>query len=92
MALYKEFHDQGLNIVGVSLDKTADKWKEGIAADGLPWVHISNLKFWDEPIAATYNVKSIPNMFVLDANGIVVAKDLHGAELRAKVASLLGAK
>ena len=92
VALYKEFHDQGLNIVGVSLDKTADKWKEGIAADGLPWVHISNLKFWDEPIAATYNVKSIPNMFVLDANGIVVAKDLHGAELRAKVASLLGAK
>lgn len=92
VALYKDFHDKGLNIVGVSLDKTADKWKEGIAADGLPWVHISNLKFWDEPIAATYNVKSIPNMFVLDANGIVVAKDLHGAELRAKVASLLAAK
>lgn len=92
VALYNEFHDQGLNIVGVSLDKTADKWKEGIAADGLPWTQISNLKFWDEPIAATYNVKSIPNMFVLDANGIVVAKDLHGADLRAKVASLLAAK
>ncbi len=92
VALYKEFHDQGLNIIGVSLDKSADKWKEGIAADGLPWTQISNLKFWDDPIAATYNVKSIPNMFVLDANGIVVAKDLHGADLRAKVASLLGAK
>ena len=92
VALYKEFHDQGLNIVGVSLDKTADKWKEGIAADGLTWTQMSNLKFWDEPIAATYNVKSIPNMFVLDEKGIVVAKDLHGAELRAKVAAMLGTK
>jgi hypothetical protein len=52
VAIYKELHSQGLNIIGVSLDKDADKWKEAIAKDKLTWNHVSNLKFWDEPIAA----------------------------------------
>jgi hypothetical protein len=51
VAIYKELHSQGLNIIGVSLDKDADKWKEAIAKDKLTWNHVSNLKFWDEPIA-----------------------------------------
>ncbi len=89
MALYKELHSKGLNIIGVSLDKDAKKWKEAIAKDRLTWPQVSNLKFWDEPIAAQYNVRSIPATFVLDASGKVVAKDLRGAELRAKVIALL---
>ena len=90
VALYNELHAKGLNIIGVSLDKTADKWKEAIAADKLTWAHVSNLKFWDEPIAKQYGVSSIPATFILDASGKVVAKDLRGAELKAKVTELLG--
>ncbi|SHG14847.1 Thioredoxin-like [Flavobacterium fluvii] len=89
VAIYKEFHDKGLNIVGVSLDKDAAKWKEAIAKDRLTWTHVSNLKFWDEPIAAQYKVQSIPATFILDASGKVVAKDLRGEELRAKIKELL---
>lgn len=89
MALYKELHSKGLNIVGVSLDKDAEHWKEAIAADGLTWTHVSNLKFWDEPIAKQYNVESIPATFILDASGKVVAQDLRGSELRAKILELL---
>lgn len=89
VAMYNEFHAKGLNIIGVSLDKDAAKWKEAIAADKLTWNHVSNLKFWDEPIALQYGVQSIPATFVLDANGKIVAKDLRGAELKAKVAELL---
>ena len=89
VALYKEFHSKGLNIVGVSLDKDAAKWKEAIAKDGLTWTHVSNLKFWDEPIAKQYNVESIPATFILDASGKVVAQDLRGAELKAKIQELL---
>jgi len=89
VAIYNEFHSKGLNIVGVSLDKDAAKWKEAIAKDKLTWIHVSHLKFWDEPIAAQYEVKSIPATFILDASGKVVARDLRGEELRAKIKELL---
>ncbi len=89
VAIYKEFHSKGLNIVGVSLDKDAAKWKEAIAKDNLTWTQVSNLKFWKEPIAAQYEVQSIPATFILDSSGKVVAKDLKGEELRAKIAALL---
>lgn len=89
VAIYKELHAKGLNIIGVSLDKEAGKWKEAIAKDGLTWTHVSNLKFWDEPIAAQYGVQSIPATFILDASGKVVAQDLRGPELRAKILELL---
>lgn len=92
VALYNEFHGQGLNIIGVSLDKDATKWKDAITKDGLTWPQISNLKHWDEPIAKLYNVESIPATFILDEKGIIVAKDLRGDALRAKVKELLGVK
>ena len=90
VALYNELHEKGLNIIGVSLDREDDKWKEAIAKDGLTWPQVSNLKFWQEPIAEQYNVKSIPATFILDENGIIVARDLRGDELKAKVKELLG--
>lgn len=92
VALYKEFHDKGLNIIGVSLDKEASKWKEAIAKDGLLWPQVSNLKHWKEPIALQYNVESIPATFILDAKGNIVAKNLRGDALRAKVVALLEVK
>ena len=92
VALYKELHSKGLNIIGVSLDKDKAKWKEAIAKDNLTWNQVSNLKFWDEPIAAQYKVEAIPATFILDASGKVVARDLRGAELKAKVLELLAKK
>lgn len=92
VALYKELHTKGLNIIGVSLDKDAIKWKDAITKDGLVWPQVSNLKFWDEPIAKLYKVESIPATFILDQKGNIVAKDLRGDELKAKVKELLGTK
>ena len=89
VAIYKELHSKGLNIIGVSLDKEAAAWKEAIAKDGLTWTQVSNLKFWDEPIAKQYGVESIPATFILDASGKVVAQDLRGPELKAKIIELL---
>jgi peroxiredoxin len=92
VALYNELHDKGLNIIGVSLDKEGDaqKWKDAITTDKLVWPQVSNLKYWNEPIAKKYNVQSIPATFILDASGKIVAKDLRGDELKAKVIELLG--
>ena len=92
VALYNEFHPKGLNIIGVSLDKpeAKDAWIQAIATDKLAWPQVSNLKFWEDPIAKMYGVQAIPATFILDASGKIVARDLRGAELKAKVQELLG--
>lgn len=89
VAIYKEFHSKGLNIIGVSLDQDKNKWKEAIAKDNLTWTHVSNLKGWEDPIAAQYKVDAIPATFILDASGKVIARDLRGEELKAKIKELL---
>ena len=92
VAMYNELHDKGFNIIGVSLDNPGgdQAWKDAIAKDGLTWNQVSNLKGWKDPIAEQYNVKSIPATFLLDASGKIVAKDLRGDALKAKVKELLG--
>lgn len=92
VSVYKDFHDKGLNIISVSLDKDGAKWKEAIAKDNLTWTHVSNLKFWEDPIAVLYNIKSIPATFILDEKGNIIARDLRGEELRTKISSLLTKK
>lgn len=78
-----------MNIIGVSLDEDAAKWNEAIAKDKLAWTQISNLKGWEDPIARAYNIEGIPATLLLDANGKIIAKDLRGEELKARVALLL---
>lgn len=92
VAMYNELHSKGLNIVGVSLDDDMSKWQEAIAKDKITWTQISNLKKWSEPIAKMYQVEQIPTTFILDASGKIVAQDLRGDELKAKVNELLNAK
>lgn len=87
--IYNKYKDNGLSIVGVSLDKTAEEWKDAIAADGLEWNHVSNVKYFDE-IAQLYNVRAIPATFILDENGVIIAKDLRGEALENKIAELIG--
>ncbi|HBC04062.1 MAG TPA: peroxiredoxin, partial [Aequorivita sp.] len=55
-------HDKGLNIISVSLDKEGqkDKWLQAIQDDKMDWYHVSNLQFWQDPIAQQYSVRSIP--------------------------------
>lgn len=88
VAVYKKYHDKGLNILGVSLDRKADSWKQAIEADGLTWNHVSHIQYFG-PIAKLYNVDAIPAAFLLDENGVIVAKNLRGPALEAKIAALL---
>ena len=71
------------------MDQDKNKWKEEIAKDNLTWTHVSNLKGWEDPIAAQYKVDAIPATFILDASGKVIARDLRGEELKAKIKELL---
>ena len=90
--VYNKYHDQGLNIISVSLDRQGNdaRWKKAIEDDQMDWYHVSNLMFWQDPIAKTYGVRSIPATFLLDENGVIVAKNLRGKALRDKMDELFG--
>ena len=92
VALYNEYHGKGLNIISVSLDEFAEKWKQAIAQDKLTWTQVSNLKEMKDPIAIQYGVTQIPTTFLLDASGKVVAIDLRNDDLKAKIKELLSIK
>lgn len=92
VALYNEFHSKGLNIISVSLDEDAESWKAAIAADKLVWTQVSNLKEMKDPIALQYGVTQIPTTFLVDVSGKIVAKDLYGDDLKAKIKELLTTK
>ena len=72
---YNTYREKGLTILSVSLDKSDASWRKAIENDNLNWNHVSHLKRWEDPIAAQYGVTSIPQLFLLDENGKVVAKD-----------------
>ena len=75
--------------MGVSLDEDKDKWLQAIKKDNLTWTHISDLKGWQSVAARDYNVNGIPANFLVDPNGIIIASNLRGAELSAKLAEVL---
>ncbi len=89
--VYEKYHDKGLNIISVSLDKNGqkDRWIKAIQDDNMDWYHVSNLQFWQDPIAQQYNVRSIPATFLLDENGKIIDKNLRGPALERRIAQLL---
>lgn len=88
IASYNKYKDQGLKIIGVSLDRDKDRWIKAIEKDHLSWLQVSNLKHWDDPVVELYKVSSIPKMYILDKNGVIVARDLRGKELSDKLEEL----
>lgn len=87
--IYNTYHDQGFEILGVSLDRDSANWVKAIADDQLTWDHISDLKYWNSAGAELYGVTSIPHTVLVDRDGIITAKNLHGDELREAIESLL---
>ena len=87
--VYNKYHSKGFDILGVSLDKSKDAWTGAIEQDGLPWKHVSDLAFWDNAAAQLFGVSSIPYTVLLDREGKVIAKNLRGPALEAKLAEVL---
>jgi len=86
--LYDEYKDKGFEVLGVSLDRTKDRWLQAIEKDGLKWLHVSDLKGWKNEVAQLYQVSSIPHTMLLDAEGKIIARGLRGAQLEAKLAEI----
>ena len=88
---YEMFHDKGLEIVGVSLDKDKASWLAAIEQTGQKWPQMSDLKGWDSEGAALYGIQSIPANVLIDDHGKIVARDLRGDALLKEIESRLAA-
>ena len=86
---YKKYKNKGFEIVGVSLDRDAEAWKNGIKQLKITWPQMSDLKYWDCEGAKLYAVSSIPHTVLVDGEGTILARGLHGEELQEKIAEAL---
>lgn len=86
---YKQYKGKNFEIVGVSLDRDAESWKKAITDLNITWPQMSDLKFWQCEGAQIYAVNSIPHTILVDADGTILARGLHGEELLTKIAETL---
>lgn len=85
---YALYHPKGFEIVGVSLDEDAAAWKGAIEKFKIPWPNMSDLAGWKSQAVSVFSFSGIPHTVLVDPNGNIVAKNLRGAELKAKLAEL----
>jgi peroxiredoxin len=85
---YGRYHSKGFAILGVSLDDKKEDWEAAIKKDKLPWTQVSDLKGWQNSAAQRYGVRGIPMNFLLDKEGKIIGKGLHGEDLQNKLADI----
>lgn len=88
VSLYKQYKSKGFEIVGVSLDNDKAAWEKGIKELNITWPQLSDLKGWQNEGAALYGVNSIPHVLLIDKEGTIIAKQLHGEKLSQKLEEL----
>lgn len=89
---YEAYKDKGLEVLGVSLDSKSgrDAWLKAIEKDGLPWVHVSDLKGWSNAVAIQYGVRGVPQNYLIDPDGKIVASNLRAEKLHKVLAEVFG--
>ena len=86
---YEKFKNRNFTVLGISLDRSRDKWIEAIYQDGLNWTQLSDLNFWSNEVAKKYKISSIPQNILVDPSGKIIAKNLRGEALVNKLNELL---
>ena len=74
--LYRKYHDKGLEVYQVSLDVDKPQWAATVNSQGLPWISVNDGLGIDSPSVLSYNVNQIPQMFIIDRSGDIVASDI----------------
>ena len=87
---YHKYHDKGLEILSVSLDQKEKPWKDAIYQDHLTWTHVSDLKYWENALVKVYGIQGVPQNFLIDPNGKIVARGLRGEDLDKTLGIMLG--
>lgn len=89
VAAFNKYKDKGFTVFGVSFDQSKDKWLQAITADNLTWSHVSDLKGWGNEVGKIFGISSIPQNLLIDKEGKIVAKNLRGPDLEAKLEEVL---
>jgi peroxiredoxin len=90
LKMYNKFCGKRLVVVSISLDKNRAVWLNAIKADRITsWYQVSDLRYWDSQIAKLYGIQAIPQSFLIDPNGKLIAKNVRGNALEAKLTNLL---
>ena len=89
--VFQQYKGKGLHIIGISLDQpnARDRWLKAIHDDRLEWTQLSDLKFWRNEVAVQYGIQAIPQNFLIDPSGKIVAKNLRGESLEATLAKFI---
>lgn len=87
---YDKYHRSGFNVVGISFDEDADRWKSTVKKNKWNWIHLSDLKGWNCAAGKVYNIMGIPSSILVDGNGIIIANDLRGEELNNMLKKIYG--
>lgn len=85
---YNKFKDKNFEIIGISLDDKKALWVKAIKDDSLPWINVSDLQK-ENAVAKAWGVQGVPNNFLLDTKGVIIAKDVSGEELEKELRTLL---
>lgn len=86
--LYAKYKDHGLEIIGFSVDKDGESWKNALVKHELPWVNISDLKAWDSRMIADYGIQAIPFTILIDRGGMIASRNIHAHNLTAAMEKL----
>ncbi|MGB5428982.1 redoxin domain-containing protein [Eudoraea sp.] len=86
---YEKYNPKGFEVFAVSLDDSKEGWKKAIIKDGLAWTHVSDLKGADNSASLIYGVYGIPDNYLIDQNGKIIERNLHGEKLNEKLNELL---
>ncbi len=86
--LYDKYKDEGFEVYSVSLDSDKKLWLDAIEKDERTWTNVSSLQGFETPATFEYAVTALPAKFIIDAEGKIVAKNLHGGELKEKIDKL----
>lgn len=85
---YKIYKDKGFEILSVSLDAKKNDWIKAIEEDGLPWLHVSDLKGWNNAAGRLYGVRGVPACYLIDRDGKIIADNVRGEKLNEKLAEI----
>lgn len=86
---YNQLKSKGFEIVGISLDETKAAWLNAVKHDGMPWIQVSDLKGFKSDIAVKYGITAIPQNFLINPDGIIIAKNLRGEDVNEKIAAFI---
>ena len=86
---YQQLKSKNFEVVGVSLDQGKEAWAAAVEKDGLPWIHVCDMKGWKNEVATMYGISSVPQNLLIDPKGMIIGKNLRGEDLTEKLLALI---